>query len=199
MEVFLVRHGESEGNRLKTLQGCMNFDLTDKGRSQASKLGGFWSGRHTLDKIFSSDLTRAHETAKAIGTEQHLSVQTKELFREINLGPMEGKTKEKIYEEFPEVKEKDLLCSGLDGAETVEDITIRCEKLRAMLLKAEFEKAAIVSHGGFLTIFLMYLILGENWHRVERPFHMDNTGITKLVRRGDKLQVAYLNNRPHLI
>lgn len=199
MEVYLVRHGESEGNRSKTLQGCMNFDLTDKGRSQAAKLGGFWAGRHKLDRLFSSDLVRAHETAKAIGAEQNLTVQTKELFREINLGPMEGKTREKIYKEFPEVKEKDLLCSGLDGAESVEDITKRCKDLKTMLLAADFNKAAIVSHGGFITIFLMYLILGDEWHRVKRPFLMDNTGVTKVVRRENSLHVAYLNNRPHLL
>ncbi len=174
----------------------MNFDLTDKGRSQAAKLGDFWSGRHTLDEIFSSDLTRAHETAKAIGTEQRLSVQTKELFREINLGPMEGKTKEKYMKNFPEVKEKTCFAAGLTGRNGGKTLRIDVKKLRTMLLAAEFEKAAIVSHGGFLTIFLMYLILGKDWHRVERPFHMDNTGITKLVRRGNKLQVAYLNNRP---
>ncbi|SDI52617.1 histidine phosphatase family protein [Alteribacillus bidgolensis] len=198
MEIYLIRHGESEGNRAAKLQGCEDFDLTTKGKKQAVKLGKYFS-TVKLDYLYSSDLARAYETAKAL--EKYQSVQTiaSKEFREIHLGPLEGKTREQIYEEYPEVKNKNLLQSGLAGTETDEQITARCRHFYKTIRNIkENEKAAVVSHGGFLTIFLMYLLAGEQWNTLHRPFQINNTGVTKLSWREDRLSIHYINQHHHL-
>ncbi|MFB4165814.1 histidine phosphatase family protein [Alteribacillus sp. JSM 102045] len=198
MEIYLIRHGESEGNRAAKLQGCEDFALTLKGKRQAMKLGEYLS-EVELDYLYSSDLARSYETAKAIEKHQSVQIKASKDFREINLGPLQGKTREQIYEEYPEVKNKNLLQSGLSGTETDEQITARCRHLYKILTEVkENEKAAVVSHGGFLTIFLMYLLAGEQWNKLHRPFRLNNTGVSKLSWKGDKLSIHYINQYHHL-
>ncbi|RSL31640.1 histidine phosphatase family protein [Salibacterium salarium] len=198
MEIYLIRHGESEGNRTAKLQGCEDFDLTTQGKRQALSLGDFFANV-TIDYLYSSDLTRASETAKAVERHQNCEVVHSSEFREINLGPLQGKTREQIYEEFPQVRNKNLLRSGLDGTETDEEITRRCEYLYRLLKSVKNEEtAAIVSHGGFLTIFLMYLLAGENWNTLHRPFRINNTGVSKISWNEDRLVIHYINQTHHL-
>lgn len=198
MEIFLIRHGESEGNKAAKLQGCEDFDLTVKGKRQALKLGKYFS-ELSLDYIYSSDLSRAYNTAKAIEKYQLVQTKASKDLREIYLGPLQGKTREQIYDEYPEVKNKNLLHSGLKGTETDEQITARCRHLYHLLKEInDNEKAAVISHGGFLSIFLMYLLAGEEWHTLHRPFKINNTGVTKLSWREGKLSIHYINQYHHL-
>ncbi|SDH42708.1 uncharacterized phosphatase [Alteribacillus persepolensis] len=198
MDIYLIRHGESEGNLAKKLQGCQDFELSSAGKQQAARLGEHFSTT-ALDYIYSSDLTRAYETAKAIEKHQSLQVMTASTLREIYLGPLQGKTREQIYKEYPEVKNKSLLQSGIEGTETDEQITDRCRSIYDMLKKVkQGEKAALVSHGGLLSIFLMYLLAGDAWHTLHRPFRIDNTGVTKLSWENEKLSIHYINQYHHL-
>ena len=59
---FLVRHGETEWNRLRKIQGVSDIPLNDTGRAQAAALGDILS-KHRFDLIVSSPLSRARETA----------------------------------------------------------------------------------------------------------------------------------------
>jgi uncharacterized phosphatase len=64
---FLVRHGETEWNRLRKIQGVSDIPLNDTGRAQAAALGDILS-RHRFDLIVSSPLSRALETARIVAT-----------------------------------------------------------------------------------------------------------------------------------
>ncbi|WP_026703362.1 histidine phosphatase family protein [Salibacterium aidingense] len=198
MAIYLIRHGESEGNRTAKVQGCEDFELSTKGKRQVLRLGEHFADL-PIDHFYSSDLTRARETAAAIEKYQHLKAIPSKDFREIYLGPLEGKTRDQIYELYPHVRHKTILRSGLEGTETDEEITIRCEKLYHLVRSIkEDETAAIVSHGGFLSIFLMYLLAGENWNALHRPFRIDNTGVSKISWKDDKLLIHYINQYHHL-
>ena len=59
---FLVRHGETEWNRIHRIQGSSDIPLNDTGRTQAKKAGAVLS-RHSFDLIVASPLSRAMETA----------------------------------------------------------------------------------------------------------------------------------------
>lgn len=199
LHIYLIRHGESEGNKLNKIQGWQDFPLSPAGEKQAKLLGEHFK-RIKLDHIYSSDLIRAYETAAAIGNVKNLSVTKWEALREIKLGPFEGKTKEEIYTEFPEAKEKTLLTSGVIGTEPVDEITKRCQKiLETMQERHENESVAIVTHGGMISILLMYIVLGEDWHRYHRPFRVDNTGISLIEwKKGRKPLIHYTNHLHHL-
>ncbi|SFP57632.1 histidine phosphatase family protein [Salibacterium halotolerans] len=198
MAVYLIRHGESEGNRKGRVQGAADFELSAKGREQARLLGESMADL-PIDQFYTSDLTRARETAAGIEKYQKQKAVPSKDFREIYLGPLEGQTREQIYDMYPKVRQTTILRSGLEGTETDNEITVRCEKLYHLVKSIkEEETAAIVSHGGFLTIFFMYLLAGENWDQLHRPFRIDNTGVSKISWKDNRLAIHYINQYHHL-
>ncbi|MEC2072389.1 histidine phosphatase family protein [Alkalihalophilus marmarensis] len=199
MNLYLIRHGESEGNRLGKIQGWSDFPLSEIGKKQALKLGNFFQGIQ-LDYLYSSDLTRAHDTALAIGSEKDLTVHKWEKVREVNLGPFQGLSRDEIYEQFPEVRETSILTSGIAGTESVHELTERCKYVVDQLKRAhKNDHVAIVSHGGFISIFLMYLMIGDNWGEFHRPFQIGNTSISHIeLSRSGKPLFHYINRDHHL-
>ncbi|MBU8908891.1 histidine phosphatase family protein [Desertibacillus haloalkaliphilus] len=199
MKLYVIRHGESTANRLGKIQGGQDYPLSPLGKKQADLLGQYFQDIQ-LDYIYSSDLTRANETASAIGSYQHTSVQKWETIREVGLGPFEGKSREEIELAYPEVRERSMLTSGVEGTETIEQLTNRCQYLYDQLQRAhKNDDVALVSHGGFISIFLMYVMLGEEWHQYHRPFMIENTGITLIEwKEGRKPLIHYINRNPHL-
>ncbi|TMW70598.1 histidine phosphatase family protein [Alteribacter natronophilus] len=199
MIVYLIRHGQSEANEKGIIQGHAEFPLSKLGEMQADFAGEALKDTH-LDAIFTSDLGRARKTAEAIAARHPLEAVSWEQIREVGLGPLEGKTRNEMTVAFPDLKIDSLLTSGIEGAETVENITKRCAKVTEQLTAAySGKKVALVSHGGFISIYLMYLIAGENWGELNRPFMIGNTGITKVEwRQNGQVKFHYVNQTAHL-
>ena len=61
MDLFLLRHGETDENTQGIIQGWMNTDLNEHGREQAQQAAEIFS--EEIDAIYSSDLKRAVQTA----------------------------------------------------------------------------------------------------------------------------------------
>ncbi|MCL7749345.1 histidine phosphatase family protein [Halalkalibacter alkaliphilus] len=200
MNLYLIRHGESEGNVSGKIQGCEDYPLSDLGQQQVSLVANYFKDIQ-LDYLYSSDLTRAYHTAKAIGAIKNRTIHKWEKVREVYLGPFQGLTRSEIYASFPQTKEKSILTSGVQGTETVQELTGRCQHIvEQMLLAHQEDHVGIVSHGGFISIFLMYLLIGEKWHTFHRPFQIDNTGITHIEwsKRNSKPLIHYTNKTTHL-
>jgi len=90
-EVIIVRHGETDWNRIGRIQGHREIDLNPRGRDQANALAKCLAGER-LDAIFSSDLARAHTTARAIAARIRRKVVTDLRLRECHLGVLTGLT-----------------------------------------------------------------------------------------------------------
>ncbi|UCZ54069.1 histidine phosphatase family protein [Bacillus shivajii] len=199
MKLYLIRHGQSEANKKGIIQGHANFPLTTLGKKQAVFVGHFFSDVH-LDAIYSSDLDRAYETAKGIEYHHPLSIRSWDQLREVGLGPLEGKSRDQVKEEFPQISTHSLLLSGVEGSETQEEITKRCRYVLDQLYAAhQNNTVALVSHGGFLSILLMYMIAGESWHKLTRPFIIGNTGISHIeYDENEQVKFHYINRTSHL-
>ncbi|WP_413375217.1 histidine phosphatase family protein [Alkalihalobacillus sp. 1P02AB] len=200
MNLYLIRHGQSEGNRLKKIQGTMDFPLSEDGKRQVELLGERFVSIK-LDHLYSSDLTRASSTADAIAVRKNMTVHKWDKLREVELGPLQGKTRVQIYEEFPQANKESLITSGIDGTETVEQLEARCKYILEQLLLAHKGKnIALVSHGGFLSVLMMYILTGEQWVNFHRPFRFGNTSITHLEwpLDSEKPYLHYMNDRQHL-
>ncbi|WP_026673449.1 histidine phosphatase family protein [Alkalihalobacterium bogoriense] len=199
MKLYLIRHGESMGNVNGIIQGHSDFPLSPKGRIQAENLANSFS-TILLDYIYSSDLTRAFDTAQAIANKKSLPVQQWDTVREIGLGPFEQKSTEEIYTMYPFIKERSILTSGVEGTETIEAITQRCHTVwNQMLLEHQNENVAIVSHGGFISIFIMFILAGDSWHEFHRPFQIGNTSVSLVEQKeGKKPSFVYINDTSHL-
>lgn len=198
--LYFIRHGQSEANLQGIIQGHAEFPLSDLGKKQASLVGEWMANVH-LDNIYSSDLQRAMLTAEEIAKHQPISAKPLEMVREVGLGPLEGKTRKQMSVEYPTLQPNALLTSGIEGTETVEAVTQRCSSLVDKLLRDYNNKTvAIISHGGFISIMLMYLIAGDQWHGLKRPFVIGNTGVTK-VELGDEgsVKLHFTNGMEHLL
>jgi len=100
-DILIIRHGQTDWNRLKRLQGHSDIPLNEDGRKQAETLACILKSQH-LDAIYSSDLKRAYETAVAIAKVHNMAVKTDRRFRERCYGICEGLRSEEIRERFPE-------------------------------------------------------------------------------------------------
>ncbi|MGZ4333443.1 MAG: histidine phosphatase family protein [Gaiellaceae bacterium] len=89
--LLLVRHGETDWNADGRLQGHTDRPLTDYGRRQAKQLAAELEGEE-LEAIYSSDLTRARETAEIVGERLGLPVVLDPDLREKDWGTWEGLT-----------------------------------------------------------------------------------------------------------
>lgn len=99
--LYLVRHGETDWNRDKRIQGQSDIPLNDLGREQSKQLASripFFK----IQSVFSSDLSRAYETAQIAMADSQLTIQKDIRFREAHLGEAEGLTPEEIMEKYSE-------------------------------------------------------------------------------------------------
>lgn len=199
MKLYLIRHGESVGNTKNIIQGQSDYPLSSLGQEQAKQLGNYFKHIH-LDSIYSSGLSRAFVTAQTLADEKGMVVQEWESIREIGLGPFQGKTRAEIEAMFPVMKDRPLLTSGIEGTETVAAITKRCAIVWEQLKhEHETDSVAIVSHGGFIGIFMMYLMFGDDWDTMHRPFQVSNTGVTLVNWQAMKKPMfEYINSTTHL-
>jgi probable phosphoglycerate mutase len=101
VQLYLVRHGETDWNRERRIQGSTDIPLNDTGRDQARETGRLLA-RRSWDAIYASPLVRAFETATIIAAEVGLPAPTAvpELV-ERNYGAVEGMTGDEIEASYP--------------------------------------------------------------------------------------------------
>lgn len=98
--LIFVRHGQSLGNARNEFLGHTDLDLSERGYAQAKCTGEYIQKNFKVDKIYSSDLLRAYNTAKAADAFLHLGITTDEALREIYAGEWEGKSYDTLTENF---------------------------------------------------------------------------------------------------
>ncbi|MCM0605476.1 MAG: histidine phosphatase family protein [Xanthomonadaceae bacterium] len=101
-KIYIFRHGETDWNKESRFQGHIDAPLNDEGRKQARTLALKLKDK-SLEAILSSDLSRAHETAKICTVElNHIPIHIDERLREAHLGEAQGKTFDEIKSHFGE-------------------------------------------------------------------------------------------------
>ncbi len=145
-ELYLVRHGETEWNRQKRIQGLTDIPLNDTGRAQA-KNTGMLLARRRWDAVYASPLSRARETAQIIAAELGLDEPTLlDDLVERNYGDAEGLDWRQVEERFP---------NGVHGRESREQVGARVVPALIQLAEErQGESLVIVSHGGAIRAVL---------------------------------------------
>lgn len=104
--VLFIRHGETEWNRVKRIQGHMDIALADTGRLQAERLAGRFTseaGKESrLEAIYSSDLSRAKQTAQPFADALGLPLRLDESLRERDYGVFQGHSSGDLAARFPD-------------------------------------------------------------------------------------------------
>src|SRR4029079_3482461 len=98
--ILLARHGETDWNVERRVQGHSDTPLNDTGRGQARALAEELAGE-PIDAVYSSDLVRAHETARLVAEQRGLDVTAIRDLREKHFGTWEGLTDVEIHDRFP--------------------------------------------------------------------------------------------------
>lgn len=99
-QLILLRHGQTEYNATDRMQGQLDTDLTELGRTQAKKAAVELARRSPL-RIVSSDLARAFDTAAALGDAAGLTVSVDPRLRETHLGEWQGLTHLEVDDRAP--------------------------------------------------------------------------------------------------
>lgn len=140
----LVRHGQTDWNLERRIQGSSDIPLNEAGRAQARSTSRLLAGRH-WDAMFASPLSRAWETAQIISEALGLAEpQPVAALAERSYGGAEGMTSEEILERFPEG-------TAIPGRESRDDVVARA--LPALVgLAHEHPRACliVVSHGAVI-------------------------------------------------
>jgi len=159
-ELYLVRHGETDWNAARRIQGRTDIPLNDTGRAQARQAAELLA-RRRWDAVYSSPLERAHETARIIAERLGLDdVTDVEAFVERDYGEAEGMGFDELEARYPEGVRA-------PGQETREQVAARV--VPALLALAEEhpgERLVIVSHGGAIRSVLQTAEPGTHHPRI---------------------------------
>lgn len=102
MKLILVRHGQTDWNTCRRVQGRTDVSLNAKGILQAKAAADYLKNRG-IRSIYSGPLARAYDTAEEIAAEAHVArVSVMDGLTEINFGEWEGKTDEELKLHFPQ-------------------------------------------------------------------------------------------------
>lgn len=198
-KLFLVRHGESEWNKLKKVQGQKDIPLTEKGIEQA-KLIGKRLINEGIEKIYTSDLKRAYDTASIIGKMLNIEVIPSKELREINFGIWEGLTSDIIKSKFS--KEHELWLKNpemlkVEGAESILDLQLRAmNEINKIISDENIDNVLIVSHSATLkTIILGLLNMDIGYFK---NITLNNVSLSIIEFRQYNRVLTLLNDTNHL-
>ena len=184
---FLVRHGETDWNRVGRIQGATDIPLNDTGRDQARKTGEKMQGRK-WDVIVSSPLSRAMETASIIASCIGLPVPTPVPdIVERNYGEAEGMTGPELEAFYPDD-------TPVPGRENRDAVKVRVlAALHTLAAENKGKNVIIVAHGGVIRTVLQSTsgkaFFGERiTNGSVHSFHHSDDGL-QLVQFNDPLEL----------
>jgi len=146
MKLYIARHGETDANAQGIVQGWLDTELNEKGRTQAKEAASTFEG--SIDAIYSSDLKRAAQTAQEFRTRhQDIPYFEDARLRERNFGDATGTYREEHdWEQFWSVEDR----ATIPNAEIVNDFTKRVAEFLDELKTKPYQSVLIVTHGGVL-------------------------------------------------
>ncbi|TQL48056.1 putative phosphoglycerate mutase [Homoserinimonas aerilata] len=159
--LYLVRHGETDWNRQRRIQGRSDVPLNDTGRAQARSTAQVLAGRE-WGGIYSSPLSRALETAEIIATELGMaSPIALDSLTERDYGDAEGSTDAELSIRYPGQV-------PVEGRESRSDVADRVlPVLTELARRHEGESLLVVSHGGVIRSLLLAVAPGDGKHHDE--------------------------------
>ncbi len=123
--IVLIRHGQTEWNRVERFRGRADIPLNETGLSQADATGERVAAEWRPAAVYSSSLSRAVKTAEAIAERMGLAVATHPGLLDIDYGEWQGLTPEEAKERWPEQIEAWFTRPGearIPGGETLDDL-----------------------------------------------------------------------------
>jgi probable phosphoglycerate mutase len=153
--IYFIRHGETDWNVDKRIQGQTDTPLNETGRGQALAMA-FNAAHHDFSAVYSSDLVRALDTARMIAGRRGLEVRSLPQLRERHFGNFQGMTAEEGLQRYPAADvwytARDVNYDFVTG-ESLVQFAERVKDAVDKLAKHHLNQTiAVVSHAGVLEI-----------------------------------------------
>ncbi len=198
-ELLFIRHGETDWNRDRRVQGQIDVPLNDVGLAQAARLADHVR-ELGVEAVVTSDLLRARQTAELIaGADVPLLLEAR--LREAGFGAFEGLSVEEMLDRYPEeyaAWRSDPLASRPPGGETIEELRHRAMVGLADAIAGltEDRRVAVVTHGGTVRA-LVCGMLGLPLFGYSR-LRVDNCSISRILLSDRGPMLTGFNDTWHL-
>ncbi len=159
MKLYIIRHGETEWNKEKKLQGQSEVPLNEYGRELARITGKALLDTR-FDVIYSSPLMRAYETAGIIAGDRKLEIIKDDRLKEISFGVAEGVPKDKQGANFNDFFFAPEKYVPSEGGETYEELVARARDFIEDVIypqRSSDKSVLIVAHGAMNKALMLVL------------------------------------------
>lgn len=161
--LILLRHGETNYNATRRMQGQLDTELSERGLAQAHRAAEELR-ELGIARIISSDLIRAHATAEVVGADLGLAVDVDKRLRETHLGAWQGMTHQEVDEAHSGARahwRNNAAWAPPEGESRV-DVAARAREVVDELMRTydEWDDAAVllVAHGGTISALTSSLL-----------------------------------------
>lgn len=200
MRMIIVRHGESEWNRIHRYQGQLDAPLSELGVRQAQALAERLRGEK-LGYIYTSPLQRAAFTAKAIAAHHpEVPFETDEALYEIHHGEWQGKFAPEIAEQYADgLREwrEHPTRSQMPGGESFSNVLKRTLDFKERVYPKHADQTILVSTHDVIVKILVADALGMNMDRLNRIW-VTNASISVIEYSEDLPYLVSLSEACHL-
>lgn len=195
----LVRHGETDWNAERRVQGQIDIPLNSAGLAQAEAAARAVGGQ-VFAAIYSSDLLRARQTAEPAARTHGLPLRLDASLRERHFGILQALTADEARDHHPQVSQRHALRDphcDLDGGESLAVFAQRTlAGLAALAGRHPGEAILIVTHGGVLDI--VYRQATGRALEARRDFAISNAALNWVDYDENGWRVLHWADRRHL-
>ena len=202
VRITAVRHGETAWNVDTRIQGQLDIALNERGQWQAHQVGIALS-ESGIDHIYTSDLQRAHSTAKAIAAHAGIDPKTIALhagLRERAFGSFEGQTYAEIEAKWPEEskrwRQRDPHWAPPGGETPLQTHDRVAQALSEIAAQHTGQHIVLVAHGGVLD--MLYRLSTQQSVDAPRTWDLGNCTINRLLWTPESLTLVGWADASHL-
>lgn len=200
LTVILVRHGETDWNQERRVQGSgSDRQLTETGKQQAESIGSRLK-QENIQAIYSSPLRRARDTAQAIARYHQLEVQIEPSLNEIYAGELEGVSLKKIGSFLSELVARERGYESIHrqyGGESLIEVQQRAWSAIQRLVDKHRDGAIVVVSHYFVTLSIICSVLNLPLSEMGR-LRLDTGSISTILFDERGIRLTLFNDNCHL-
>lgn len=197
---ILVRHGQTEWNRIERFRGRADVPLNENGEKQAEATGERIANEWQVNAVYASPLSRAIRTAEAIAVHYSLPVQPHPGLIDINYGDWQGLTPEEVARRWKNeldcwYRQPDIC--RIPGGESLDELRQRgMQTIQYLAKQHEGQTIVVVGHTVINRVLLLAILgLGNDrfWH-----LRQDTCAINVFEEENGDFTLVSLNDTCHL-
>lgn len=198
--IVLVRHGETEWNRVERFRGRADVPLNETGLAQAEATAGRIAAQWQVSSVYSSPLSRAARTAEAVAKQCSLAVQPHPGLIDIDYGDWQGLSPDEVRRGWPELlsawyRAPETL--RIPGGESLEELRERCAAAVQQIVAGHPASTVVVVGHTVVNRVILLIVLGLGndrfWH-----LRQDTCAINEIEADGSQLTLVSMNDTCHL-